>query len=446
MRTKLFLLAVSLLAVVALSAQINFPLTREAQISVNVTGFVARPGTYQMSNLSRISDALQTASREIQQISTLQPVTPKQMREIERDSLLTNFQALRSVRLVRNGVSISYDYLKFMRKGDLNQNPLLKDDDIIIVGSIGNSFSIAGEVYFPGEYEFIEGDRLADLLDLAQGFTLTADTRSVNIYRYRENLVDFDVLTIDLSQTAPADVPMRNHDRVLVPQSSEFRRAWKITVEGNVKAPGEYYIGEETTLYDILTLCGGPTARGDLGAAVYANIAGTLKGDPEFERLKDMAYSDMTLMEYTYMLNRMRQFPGKYSVDILRTWASQGAEANPVLRDGDYLFVPELVDMVEVTGQVVNPGLVPWVAGKTWDYYIAQAGGFTNNKRWNGTRIISADSGNWVKPGKKVPINPGDKIFVPEKSGYDTWTRFKDIMLIATQVITVFLGVRTIMN
>jgi protein involved in polysaccharide export with SLBB domain len=100
--------------------------------------------------------------------------------------------------------------------------------------------------------------------------------------------------------------------------------------------------------------------------------------------------------------------------------------------------------MVEVSGQVVNPGLIPWVEGKNYEYYIALAGGYTNNKRWNGTRIISAASGNWVKPSKKLTLDPGDTIYVSEQDTYNTWNRFKDIMLIATQVITIFLGVRTL--
>ena len=100
--------------------------------------------------------------------------------------------------------------------------------------------------------------------------------------------------------------------------------------------------------------------------------------------------------------------------------------------------------MVEVSGQVVNPGLIPWVKGENYEYYIRKAGGYTNNKRSGGTRVISAASGNWIKPSKKMEMNPGDKIYVSEKAAFDNWTRFKDVMLIATQVMTIFLGIRTL--
>lgn len=445
MKTRLLLAGLLLLACV-LGAQTIPQLSGQVLISVNVTGFVANPGTYQLTPLARISDAVNVAGDRTPTVSTLTALTPQQTREAERDSLYRNFQGLRSVKLTRGKDTRTYDLLRFMRTGDQDQNPLLKDGDLLWIPALETSVTISGEVYIPGEYQFVEGDKLADILELAQGFTLAADRNLVNIYRYRENSPEFEVLQVDLREQRAQDIALKPYDRVSVSSNTEHRRAWKIVVEGDVKAPGEYYIGENTTLYDVLNLCGGPTSRGNLRSAIYANRAGAEEPDLEFERLMKLDVANMTSFEYRYMLNRIRQYPGRYSVDVARVWASKGAEANPVLRDGDYLYVPPHMDMVEVSGQVVNPGLVPWVEGKNYEYYIDLAGGYTNNKRWNGTRIISAASGNWVKPNKKLTLDPGDTIYISEKDTYDTWTRFKDIMLIATQVITIFLGVRTLTN
>ncbi len=445
MKTKLLIAALLLLACLA-GAQ-TIPLTgSQVLISVNVTGFVANPGTYQMTPLSRISDAIKTAGKTTPVVTGTQIITPQQTQRAERDSLLENFQGLRRVHLTRGRETKTYDLLKFMRAGDLEQNPLLRDGDLINVPSLDTSVTISGEVYFPGEYEFVPGDRLSDILTLAQGFTLSADRDILTIYRYRADSPEFEVLRVDLQTQRAEDVSLRPHDRISVAANTEHRRAWKITVEGDVKAPGDYYIGENTRLYDVLQLCGGPTSRGNLRSAIFANRAGSEQLDPELERLMQLEVTDMTSMEYRYMLNRIRQYPGRYSIDVSRVWESQGEEANPILRDGDYLFVPQHMDMVEVSGQVVNPGLIPWVEGQNFEYYIQQAGGYTNNRRWNGTRVISASSGNWVKPSKKLTLDPGDNIYVSEKDTYDTWTRFKDIMLIATQVITIFLGIRTLTN
>ncbi len=443
MKTKL-IIAITLVFACALGAQTLPQQGMQTFISVNVTGFVANPGTYQVTSLSRVSDAIRLAGIS-QTTPQAQPTLDFQKLQMAaRDSLFQNYQGLRRVKLIRGNQIRTYDLMKYSRVGDLEQNPLLKDGDLIQVPPLETSVSIFGEVYFPGEYEFVPGDRLSDILGLAQGFTLAADRNVLSIYRYREDSPEFDILRVDLESQAASEVVLKPHDRISVFADSEHRRAWKITVQGDVRAPGEYLVDENTTLYDVLLLSGGPSSRGNLRSAVFANRAAIDEPDLELERLLKKEITNMSSMEYYYMLNRMRQFPGRYSVDVSLTWESKGAEANPFLRDGDYLFVPKQMEMVEVSGQVVNPGLIPWVEGENYEYYIRRAGGYTNNKRLGGTRVISSASGNWVKPTKKMELNPGDQIYVSEKVAYDNWNRFKDVMLIATQVMTIFLGIRTL--
>ncbi len=416
-----------------ISAQVSPPYSVAATISVNVTGYVDSPGTYQLSTISRLSDALKLGGIHLEEFNTT-------------NSLFVNYQALRSVRLTQGKETKIYDYMKYIRLGDLSHNPLLKDGDIIYVGTAHTTVSIIGEVCYPGEYEFIEGDRLSDLFALVHGFTLYADKNIINIYRYKENLKDFDLITVDLRTHKPEDIIIYPYDRITINRDTEYRRGWNIIVEGNVKSPGKYYIGDNTTLYDILLLCGGPTSRGDLRNAVYANLTNTQKDDPEFERLKNLSISEMTTIEYHYLQNRLRQFPGKYAIDVSCTWESKGKECNPILQDKDYLFVPLKMDVVEVSGQVVNPGLIPWVEGENWEYYVKEAGGYTNNKSLRNIRIIEAKSGNWIKPNSKTVLYPGDIIFIPAKTEYDSWSIFKDIMLTISQIMTIILTFRTFTN
>jgi len=416
---------------VFISTQVSTTYAQTSLISVNVTGFVESPGTYQLSAISRLSDALRLAEGPTTTIT-------------EKEPKITNFQALRSVKLTRGKETKTYDYMKFVRMGDLEQNPLLHDGDVINIGAFHTTITIVGEVYYPGEYEYVQGDRLSDLLNLAHGFTLDANRKTVNIYRYQENLKDFDLITVDLLTQKSEDIIIHPYDRITINRDTEYRRGWNIIVEGNVKAPGKYYLGDNTNLYDILLLCGGPTSKGDLRNAVYATLFSTEKVDPEFERLKNMDITQMSIMEYHYLQNRLRQFPGRYSIDISRTWESKGTECNPILQDRDYLYVPLKMDMVAVSGQVVNPGLVPWVEGKTWDFYVKAAGGYTNNKKsYNGVRIIDAQSGNWVRPSSKTVLYPGDTVFVAAKTEYDAWSLFKDIISITSQFMTIILVIRS---
>lgn len=446
MKTKLLTLLLAFLAI-SLLAQ-TLPTPNVLPISVSITGFVPKPGVYQLTVLSRLSDALEISRMHMREQKQTELLTPLQKLAAEQDSLYANYQALRNVTLIRQGKTVSYDLLKFLRGGDIAHNPLLRDGDIVSVMPVTSFVSIQGNVYLPGEYQYLPGDKLGDLLLLCQGFSAGADLKRVLIYRYQNKQSDFEVLKYDLSayptDPAVANIPLMVDDRVIVARDSENRRGWKVTVEGNVKAPGEYLIGENTTLYEVLNMCGGPTVRGDLRDALYIYGPYHEQEDPEFERLKELSLGNMTPMEYNYLRSRMRQLRGKYSLNLAETWSSNGTKSNPLLRDGDYIFVPEKMDMVAVSGQVRNPGLIPWVEGKNWEYYINTVGGFTNNRRLNGTRIIRHNSGNWVKPSKKLEIRPGDMIFVAEQTDRDIWTDIKDVVLLTSQVVTIFLSIRAI--
>jgi protein involved in polysaccharide export with SLBB domain len=130
-------------------------------------------------------------------------------------------------------------------------------------------------------------------------------------------------------------------------------------------------------------------------------------------------------------------------MDISKCWTSEGRDANLVLRNGDELYVPEILNGVWVAGQVRNPGLVTWDKDMKWKDYIVSSGGFANNRKAQGIRIIRVNSGNWIKPTDKITINPGDIIFVPDKEERYTWDYVKDALLVASQLLTIFVVIKS---
>lgn len=420
-------------------------------ISVSITGYVDKPGIYTLSTSSRLSDAIELSRDQLMNTNPLLSAgTIPETRpwKAAPDSIQTDLQALRSIRFTRSGKSETLDLLKYYRTGELSQNPLLKDGDAIHIPAVIKTVSVQGKVNKPGDYEFITGDKLGTLLDLAQGITPGADLARVILYRYGADHRSFSTRLIDLSamqsNSAVADLPLEEGDRVMIPEDSQYRRKWTVSITGNVTAPGEYLIDEDSTLYGLLLQSGGPSLRGDLGTAIYLSQTMNESPDPEFERLKNLSMGQMTPMEYNYLRAKIRQIRGKYSVDILKIWESKGAEGDLKLRDGDLIYVPEKLDMIWVSGQVKNPGLVPLEKGKKWRDYIASAGGFTNNRKTGSIRIIRASSGNWVKATDKIELRSGDIIFVPEKTDRDFWVDVKDIFLVVSQLVTIFVGVRAL--
>ncbi len=453
MKTKSIGLLLLILAIFASMYAIEMSqMPTTIPIGVSITGYVSKPGVYRLSTMNRLSDALEIAQRadtaSLLQIPPMIDKNPLSFHPVAIDSVKVWNYAMRTVVLIRQGKRTVYDLEKFYKFGDISQNPLLRDDDVVIISPVQETTSIQGSVFSPGDYEFVEGDKLSDLIKFANGFKPEANLANVLLYRYKPNMKDYDIISYDLSSysTNPsvADVPLRSTDRIMVQLNQNYRKNMMVTVEGNVFAPGKYLISETTTLYDILMQCGGPTDQADLTTGIVVNGAINLKPNPEFERLIKLPMTSMTPMEYNYLRATLRQIQGKYSINLRNTWESKGSQDNPRLTNGDYIYIPENIEMVWVSGQVLRPGLVPWVEGKNYEYYIAAAGGFTNNRRFQGVRIIRSSSGNWIKPSKKVVIRTGDIVFVAEKTDRDVWYDVKDIVSLTYQLIAIFISVQAL--
>lgn len=447
MKTKLVTL-LFLLTAVLLGAQFtSLVSTPVVPISVSVTGFVPNPGSYSLPITARLSDAINATKLTLPDVEDQLSLTTTQKKVVEQDSLYTNQQGLRKVRLTRGNASQEYDLLRFMYLGEPEHNPLLKDGDLIWIPAKESFVSVSGCVNLPSDIQFVEGDDLGLVLRLAQGLTPDADRTQVLIYRAKSGAKDFEVFRQDISSHADLELvsyPLQPRDRVIVGRDANSPLARKVKVEGAVNIPGEFWIGENTRLYDVLKQCGGPANKGDLSNAVLINGPYSEKLNPEIERLKIHGNTQMTPIEYSYLRNSLRQIKGKYSLDLKDTWESEGESSNPILQDGDYIFVPETFDFIAVSGQVVNPGLVPWVEGESHKYYIEACGGYTNNRIAGGVRIIRDNHGNWVKPSKKLQLRPGDMVYVPEKSDRDRWTDIKDVALLATQILSVVMSIRVL--
>ncbi len=443
MKNKSIMLILALLVLLSwLGAQPNVERPQAIPIMVNVSGVVNLPGQYPLTVHNRLSDALVAAGSPLIQDANPSTVatatiTPKPW-ENPADSSAVPRKGLRSIRLTRGGQSQEYDLLKFYRTGDLSQNPLLRDGDLIFVSGISQIVSISGEVYFPGDYQYKSGDTLETLIQLAGGLNPAAELSRAKLFRY-DDLSGRYVLqegSISPGQSLNA------RDRIIIPGDSRISSVRRVKVQGQVQNPGEYLISEGMGLRDLLQLAGGPTQNADLSSAIYLNRAMSEAYDAEFERLKSLTLSSMTSLEYSYLRTKLRQIKGRYAVDIAAIWA--GSQSGPELHNNDLIYIPETMNMVWVGGQVHSPGLVPYVEGADYRDYIAAAGGISQGARMGGTRIIEVDSGNWVKPKRNRTLMPGDTVFVPDRVERDFWTDVKDVLLIATQLITIFVGVNAL--
>lgn len=460
MKTKL--LCLLLLSLVFYLAALEMPPVSAApQISVSITGYVKYPGTYYMLPTDRLSNLMEKAMQDPKaalspekEIPILEPDLHQRLNPIPSlrhpEAKLQNYekyQSLRQIMLKRGQSEEIYDLLRFYRLGELEENPALKDGDIFHAGIVESFVSIEGAVAFTGEIEYCEEDTLEDLLRLAQGTLPEANLSSIRIMRYHEDN-SAEQIQINLSaQPRLYFSPLQPRDRIMIPFDARYRSKKTVTLSGEFKSTGEFQVEENATLWDIILQAGGITDNADLANAVHLNQDYNAEPNAEFERLKLRSMHELTPLEYSYMRTIMRQIKGRYSVDFIQLFESEGKENNRKLNNHDHIYIPEKLDVVWVSGQVRKPGLVAYKAGENWKYYIEQAGGYSaNNALSRGVRVLRSNGGNWVKPSGKQVLMPGDIVFVPDKIDRHFWTDVKDIVTVAASAITILIGVQNLRN
>lgn len=429
-----FILFLFLIITINLSAQISKYRQDEVLYNVSVVGAIDNPGVFLVSPSTRVSKVVKIAS------AISDSLLPEEFVDYSN----------RNITLRRNGIDTRIDLKRFYVLGDEKNNPYLLDGDFIIVPAIQKRVLVEGAVNKPGLYELIEGDRVSDIIELALGLQESAYLKKAEVIRYTTNNKKTESFSISLqninnNSDCEENIFLQNDDRIIIRFIHKFHEEKFIIIEGEVQFPGYYSIEEnKTTLLEILEKCGGSTSNADLQNAFLQRRSREDVIDTEFERLKKMLVEDMTVLEYEYFKTKSRELRGKFAINIENLWNLKDKSSDIVLKNNDFIFLPDKSLIITVSGQVKNPGLIKHMPGKNYLFYIEQAGGFSWNARKGRIRIIRASTGEWLKPNKGTIIEVGDMIFVPEKPEIDYWALTKDFIKIVAEMATLIIVIQSI--
>jgi protein involved in polysaccharide export with SLBB domain len=155
--------------------------------------------------------------------------------------------------------------------------------DIFIVSKLlsrfSNRVSITGAVFRQGYFELIEGMRVADLIRKADGLKEDAYTGRAQLVRLKEDLtkemLSFDVRRV-LNNDPAQNFELKKEDEVIVTSIFDLRDEYKISIQGEIRAPGEYMYIDSLSLKDLVILAGGLT---DAAQPQRIEVARLLKRD-----------------------------------------------------------------------------------------------------------------------------------------------------------------------
>ncbi len=441
-KNKVIVLFLMLITISTLWSQQQYTMQArdyESFYSVTVVGVVRNPGVHRLPPTSRVSDAMKFANTVQDTIVIHDP--PKNA-------------SSRNITLKRGEQEFHIDMHKYFISGNDELNPYIKDGDTIIVPPIQNTVYIYGAIHKANEYiELIEADRVKDIIDLTMGLKPNAYKEEAMVVRYSDDHkssfnIPFSLENAIADPSSEANLPLEHGDRIFIRSIPEYQPHDFVNISGEVRFPGLYPIDEDqTTLLQILEQAGGPTENANLADAFLQRKREEDIRDAELVRLQRLPRSALSQKEIRYINTRIQEDSGIYGVDIEQLWQEKEETIDVPLKRNDFIYVPDKTMTVNVTGQVVNPGLFTHIPGQNYEFYIGKAGGYSWKESKGGVRIIRAETGVWIKPKSTTVVEVGDTIFVPERKRFSYyWPYIKETMSFLSGLATIIVVVQNIIG
>jgi len=398
------------------SIKLFISLTGFRKIKVTLIGDVILPANFILSANSRLMDLISIS---------------------EGLNKTANFRNIKIIS--KNRTEKVVDLLAFMRLGEYEQNPFLREGDVVLVDKVDKIIRISGEIKYPGIYEFVENESVKRFINISGGLLNKAFRDSIEIVSFtsdgtiqQSNYHSF----IDIQSN---EYLLRNQDHIIVRKIPEYFIEHFVLVNGFVKFPGYYkIIKDKTKLSDVINLAGGFLEEASLTEATLNRKIEKEDEDPEFERLKLIPTPDMTDDEYDYYKARSRERSGRVVVDFNALFNEQNFQEDIILKRGDIIRIPEKKNYITMLGQLVKPGNIVYDPNLFVEDYINLAGGFGWRALEDEVRVIKANSGEWVYADEVENLFPGDAIWVPEDPPDKTfWEIFTSTLQVLGQVAAV---------
>ena len=346
-------------------------------------------------------------------------------------------------------------------------NILLKEYDIVHVLSVDKFddeffISVQGAVRNPSTFSFGNGMSLQSALILSGGLTQQAQGSRVEVSR----IMEYDIATnklkprrtvvknievgndLTLSESAE-DFILQPFDQVFVRSNPEFEPAENITILGEVKYPGTYSIlRKNEKVSSLIKRAGGLTNYAYVdGVKMFRkfNVKESIREESlEMNISDDLKKSilnspDVAAVYANEVEEKSKAFfaeensakISKENTDIVylnldKALKNNESRFNLVLNKGDSIVIPQILDVVHISGELMNLEgnsiSAPFFTRKRANYYVKNfAGGFSKENDRSNTIVvypngIAKKSRNYILFKLSPKVTKGSTIRVASKN------------------------------
>jgi polysaccharide biosynthesis/export protein len=337
-------------------------------------------------------------------------------------------------------------------------------DPLVLVNFLEDrSVNIDGAVRGPGLYLVGPNVDIKSLLEAAGGVTQWADRRAVEVI---STVVDTDNgksqtdrKDVSLLDASSEDFFIAPHDGIRVSEVYTKVGVGSVTVQGEVRQAGTYQIVRGEHLSDVLQRAGGLTEDAYPYGTVFLRRSLAALEQDSYKRMAKQLQDQLILAmsrssdtkltpdAFTALQGYVKDLKNTKALGRMVVKADPAAlkanpAADPLLEQGDVIFIPRQPFAVSVMGEVLQQNSVPYKRGLSATDYIELAGGYSQFADSSEIFVILPDGSarrvedSWFNfGGSDVP--PGSTVYVGRDiSSYDTRQIILDITKIFAELAT----------
>jgi polysaccharide export outer membrane protein len=428
--------------------------------SVELSGFVFRPGAFQYRAGLRLSDILGS-------FDELRPGADRHYvmirREVPPEQKIQVISADLERALSARGSAADPELhprdrvIVFDLTANRNRTVSPITDDLKLQASAAvpaQVVVIGGEVRVPGLYPLEPTMHISDLIRAGGSLEDSAYTGEAELNRYevvdgkerQTALLEVNLAAIHHNEPG-ADLELRPYDILVIKKTPQWEQPGSIVLNGELRHPGRYPIHRGETLSSVLKRAGGLSDIAFEEGAVFIRDELKQREKEQLEKLSDRLQSDLAALSLEAvstsavtngggggnaaqalaigqeLIQQLRNTKpvGRLVVDLHQVINGRpGGPGDVILRGGDMLLIPKKMQEVTVLGEVQSPTSHLYRAGLTRNDYIAKSGGTTQKAdrkriyvvRANGD-VVSGGRSGWFRRSQSVEMRPGDTIVVP---------------------------------
>jgi protein involved in polysaccharide export with SLBB domain len=388
--------------------------------AVQLEGAVYIPGTYSLTSVGTIKEALEAAGG------------------LTREALKGQATLFRSANGVERA-ALSVDL-----NDELQLNYALKEGDRLFVPQDSELFDagvvrVEGEVNNPGVFEYKHGMGLSDALILAQGFKANANKSAVSVYQNflmdGEIYTQTEIVEVNDNLNSVDQVILSENALIVVRRHPSFREVEEVYLSGLVHNEGSYAIkGNNYRLYNLLEDSGGFLKDAYLkGISIKRALADQESNDSEIvqttllealEASSEKEAEDADVEKQKDEVAKQIQTESVIiGIDGERLMASGGTDLreNIVLQNGDSINVPKLDNTITILGEIQKKSKVVYTKNITVKKAVRFSGGYNDTARR--ARVYVIYKNGTIKSRRHFlglftsdpQLEPGATVVVPER-------------------------------